>query len=681
VFGLDAGTGDVRWRHYVGPEMTVAPIRVTDDPDADVLLVDAHHQQLVRCNATDGQPAWRLPVGEPFAGPVAAGRKIYVAAESGRLLEVDTSTGESPQHVSIPQRLLVGPAVAPNRPRAFQVGEHSNVYVISTDTLECIDVVYLGHKPGTVQLPPLVLMSFVFIVENAGSDYALLHVLSIRDDDDGPSLRSAQSPIRLTGNVRVPLVTYGRRLLLLTDRGEIRVWDVDINDVDEPVKDAATLPPMYEQPVMGYPLTEARSLWVADNRLTKYDVQVTTKQITRNPTITNVGDTFVGPLQMFRDVLVHVRRVKNSAGTTAAAIQIDNPRKPRWQTQLAVPVTHVAADPAQGVVRAVSAAGSLFQMDRDTLAKGGSVPPIASAAVAGPASFSTAVPLGDGRAVLLNPAVPQRMLLYETSGERASVTGVDVKVPLGEPAGEPVAFQNSLLLPTREGGVHLINPSSGEQQLLPFQPKLEPGAQLRWQRPAVVGAEGREFVIADDRRSVYRVGIKDQPQPFLAEMAQARLEEEIVAPCASLGQTVYTVTRAEDQDRISAIEVGELKIANQWELQGARVTWGPRRVGDVVLLVVDGTSLWCFDGGEKPRWDTPPTIPATPVGDPLAIDGDFVFAAADGTVWRIAGASGQSVATVPLGEPLDAGPFSFGDLLLLVGTGGALHVIPIPTSS
>ena len=86
------------------------------------------------------------------------------------------------------------------------MGDHSSIYVVSTDTLECKDVYYLGHKPGSVDLPPVVHRNFVFVVENAGSGYSLLHTLAIRSEAEGPALRAAQAPIRLTGNVRVPPV-------------------------------------------------------------------------------------------------------------------------------------------------------------------------------------------------------------------------------------------------------------------------------------------------------------------------------------------------------------------------------------------------------------------------------------------------------------------------------------------
>ncbi|MFV1969011.1 MAG: PQQ-binding-like beta-propeller repeat protein, partial [Pirellulaceae bacterium] len=241
VYGIDAGTGEVLWRHFVGHETSFFPIRMSDEADADILLANGHLQEVTRCKATTGAVVWRLPIGEPFSGPIVAGRSIYVATVSGRFIEIDAETGNSERGATLPQRLTAPPAVAPTRPRVFQPGEHSNLYVLSTDTLECKDVFYLGHKSGSVDLRPLVLMKYVFVVENAGRDYSLLHILAIRSEGDGPSLRHAQPSIRFKGNIRVPVVPYGKqRVLVLTDRGEIRVFDVDITDADEPVKEAAS---------------------------------------------------------------------------------------------------------------------------------------------------------------------------------------------------------------------------------------------------------------------------------------------------------------------------------------------------------------------------------------------------------------------------------------------------------
>ena len=82
----------------------------------------------------------------------------------------------------------------------------------------------------------------------------------------------------------------------------------------------------------------------------------------------------------------------------------------------------------------------------------------------------------------------------------------------------PIAFQGDLLVPLDKGEVHLIDPATGRGKLLPFQPRLEPGEKLTWLRPTVVGSDGREFIIANDRREIFRIGIKDKPKPFLTTL-------------------------------------------------------------------------------------------------------------------------------------------------------------------
>ena len=263
---------------------------------------------------------------------------------------------------------------------------------------------YLGHKPGTVDLSPVVHRNFVFVVENAGSEYSLLHTLAIRSEAEGPALRAAQAPIRLTGNVRVPPMPYGLRLLVTTDRGEIRVFDVDQASNKDPVSDAAKLPPVYSEPMVGYPLAEATNLWMADNRLTNYRIQVTTKEINRNPAIANVGDTFIAPLQLFPTLLVHVRRPKASAGAVVAGVPLDNPRKPLWETQVGVPISHLTADPQQRQIKVLTAAAAAYAVGDEAFSKKYLDQPQLAAGVASQ-GFTRALELGEGRVALWTPAM------------------------------------------------------------------------------------------------------------------------------------------------------------------------------------------------------------------------------------------------------------------------------------
>ena len=683
VYGLDAGNGQVLWRRFVGGETDFQPARLSDQPDADVLLVDGSRWELVRVRARTGEPVWRLPIGEPFAQPVLASGQLYVATHSGLLLQADLATGVCPRRAVIPQKLVASPAAVPDR-GVFVAGERSNLYVLATGTLQCQDVHYVGHKPGTIDLPPLFLLNCLFVVENAGGDYALLHVLSLRGQGQGPLLKTAQNPIRLSGKVRVPPVPFGRRLLVLTERGEIRVFDVDLNDSKEPVKEAASLPAVHEEPLLGYPLTDGASLWVADDRLTNYRVQITTRQIHRDPNIGHVGDTFVAPLQRMRDLLIHVRRVKDAAGVTAAGTSIDNLRKCVWETQLEVPAAYLAPGRQQDAVVAVSAAGAVFEIDADSLAKTCIDQPSAAVGAAGAAlCFTEAIRLAESRVLLCDPADRKRGLVWDPLRAAGPLKLVEWKLGEGRVTCTPVPFLDALLLPRDTGDVLLVDPLSGQSRSLPFQPRLEPGQRIAWRRPAVVGEGGGQFVIADDRQTVYRVGLRDQPRPFLAEEAKVQLEIQLTSGLAAAGNTVYGAAPSANKstDVVVALRANDLKVAQEWDLQGGRVTWGPERVGNAVLVVIDGKQVRCFEAGEKERWQKPAPALGPPCGPPLLAGDDFVFASVDGSLWRISGKTGEQLGASKVGEPLSSGPAAYGEGQLLCAGDGVLHVVHMPTGS
>ena len=96
---------------------------------------------------------------------------------------------------------------------------------------------------------------------------------------------------------------------------------------------------------------------------------------------------------------------------------------------------------------------------------------------------------------------------------------------------------------------------------------------------------------------------------------------------------------------------------------------GRSRCGDMVLLATE-TELVCWGGEADPRWKTP-LEHAPVVGRPLVDAGHILLASGDGFVTRIEAASGKTLAAVPAGEPLSAGPVPYGDKLLVAGQGGA----------
>jgi hypothetical protein len=271
--------------------------------------------------------------------------------------------------------------------------------------------------------------------------------------------------------------------------------------------------------------------------------------------------------------------------------------------------------------------------------------------------------------------------VYDPSAASSRLRIVPLNMGDAKATCSPVAFLGGLLTPTDAGMVRLLKTTDGSDQLLPFQPKMEPGERITWKRPAVVGPGGREFVIADDRNNLYRVGVKDQPAANLTELTSNHLNIELATGLAASGETLYGVVRASAGDTVVAISAGGLQVVKEFDLQGGRVTWGPESVGEVVLLVTDEKLLHGYGAAQAAVWPKPAVMHGQPAGRPLVLDGgDYVFASVSGTVWRIS-ASGDESGKAELGEPLGAGPVAFGRRLLLCGNDGSLHVIPMPSAA
>jgi outer membrane protein assembly factor BamB/polyhydroxyalkanoate synthesis regulator phasin len=674
VFGLDAGTGKVLWDRFVGYGERFHPIRQSKQSNADVLLVD--DKEFVRLKAMTGEVVYRFPTEAPITIPAVAGNKIYVPTVDGKIYELDAATGESTRHVSVPQILSTGPAVANNVPLLFQPGDHSNLYALATGDLSCKDVYYFGHRAGTIAVPPFVLMGHVFVAENAGSDYCLLHVLRI-DTEADRLLQTAQEPIRLKGNVVVPLQSYGPRLLVVTDRSDVRVLSINVNADGDPVEPAAVKSGVSEDVMTSYPLTDASTLWLAYDRLAQYDIRVTTKEILLRQNVSR-GDAFVAPLQIHGNVLVLTRRKNASAGVTISAVNIDKPRFEIWETNVAVPAGRVAVDAEKGQVVVITAAGALFKIDKDSVSSGLSHEPfmMAESTNTTPLAFTEQIELPHDRIVFFNPADHNNLLTYDPT--KSPLLNIK-KLNIGEAAVTctPIAFQDDLLIALDEGQVRLIDPATGKDKLLPFQPRLEPGEKLTWLEPTVVGSEGSEFIIANNRREIFRVGLKNDPKPHPQELASGQLDVDFASRLAAVGDVAYGVVHLSDGDVLKPISIADLTIGDDIDLQGTRVTWGPYRVGDAVMVITDHNRLRCFLADRTERWDQPSVAYGTPADLPLEKDGDLIFASRSGTLWRVSGATGEEINKAELSESVGSGPISYNGRLLLCGNDGTLHVVPM----
>ena len=666
AYALAADNGAVLWRRFVGFDCDFPPLPVALDPASDVLLVDAKRQELLRVAGKSGELRWRSPIGEPFdAHPVISRGQVWLATRSGRLAIFDLETGASAGYLQIPQSLRVGPAFDSRGQMLYQLGENANLYAIAPQTNECREVFYLGHEPESIRVPPLAVNPYLFIVENNSVTDSVLHVLIA--DGQGLNLRQPSASIPMSGHVLSPPVVVGRTLVVATDRGAIYSFEINAPEPGPPLTKVAEQPPDDGAPLVRYPLLKDSQLWVAGRGVSKFDIQSARGRL-EPKWMQDEADVFVGPPTVHGDVVIHSRRKKNLPEILVSAIRGGDGSR-IWEAQLAAPP---AGEPmtgqAEGAMTVVDAAGSLFDVPSLNL-EGRKVHDKAQADVAldfpFPEGAAPAV-LSDGR-LAISAGGGQAKALIADGGASRAMRWLALPDPLG---AAPIGFAGGLLAPGKLGQVFVLDPKTGQHLIAPFQPRLASGESFAWSNPVLLGE--KELLLADGRKSLYRLGIAEKPQPNLVALATAELPGPVSSPVAALASTAYAV---DGEGRLRAYSLPDLQAGPVWELGG--VEWGPAKAADRVLVLTYGGELACYDDQRQLMWKF--AWPHGPlVGSPLAAGDGYLLATVAGTVFRIAAASGEELGRLDVGEPLGAGPVALGERLCLAAHGGALLLVAVP---
>jgi outer membrane protein assembly factor BamB len=671
VYAVDASSGSVRWRRFIGFDPAPPPQLVSQDAGADVLAIDGGSHELLRLEGATGKLRWRIPLGEPLSDPLVTEAGILVTAASGKLFQVDPESGAA-RHLALPQTASLPPGFDAPRSLAYALADHTNVFALTLDPLECKAVFYLGHKPGTVLVPPVFVRGYLLVAENTGPQASRLIVVAT--GDDGAKLARLPGSFDLKGRVQTPLLVLGNRVLVLTDLGAMHVFDVDPANKRTPVVQAASLAATQTQPLAMYAAAHQGQLFVGDRRLTKFEIQTSRGELIRRWPMYE-GDEFIAPLFAFDDVVVHARRRQGAPGVTLAASAMSDGRE-IWRTELAAPLAGEAfADTQRRRFVALSASGQLFEIEQASITAGYLDQPsadIGPKARQAPA-FASRFELADGKLAFASQPPDARLAYYEP-GVREPLRLITPEAPADALACPPVLFQGGLLMACTDGRVYLINPATGSSLAQPFQPPLAPGEVVKWQRAAVLPG-GAKFAIADNRRRLYTVELKSSPQPHLAQVASAEVQVEIVSPLAAVGESLFAVVRGRATDSLATFAAADLAPGAETPLKG-RVVFGPAEVGPRAFVASDLGGLFCVDEKGASLWNAP-LSKGRPAGAPLAEGGDYVLALDDGRVSRLDGQTGRETAATSVGQPLGAAPISFAGRLLLTGSDGTLHVVSL----
>jgi len=678
AYGLDATSGEVRWRRFLGfptsPSIPAPPpVPVTSEPQSDLLLAAPGDRELLRVEAATGRLRWRLSIGEPFtAAPVVAGPHVLLPTGGGKLLLVDPESGESAGHVLLPQALNVAPAVDLRRGLAFQLARQSDLFVISLPEGTCRRVEYVGHEAGSITAPPVLAGRLLILVVNDRAASCLLKVLAVEESADGEGLLLPMvQQQRLDGHVDAPPAVSGRRVAVVTDAGAVHVFEFSGTETGKPLTPIADTVIKDVEPTTHYPLLEGGRLWVAGSELHRYEVQISRRMLIPQETAEQQG-VFLQPPVLLGQTLLSVRRPQGLPGATVAAAGSES-AEAFWETQLAAPpATEPALDPAAGKVRVLSAAAALFEREAAaTGLRGVADQPLAApkpGQLHHPVTHVTA--LSDGWAATFGDEFPW-VAVFRAGAEPACTWR---RLP-GDLASPPAGLGGALVCPIRIGQVLLWDPLSNKQPATPFQPRVEAGRSYAWSPPAPAG-QG-EVALCDGQRTLYRVGLSEGPPPRLEALASVELSQPITSPLAVAGEVLFGVDAGNVlvPVRLPSLE----RMEGQEQPLGGRCVWGPAAVGDRVLLATDAGELWCFGPDGKPAWPQPAALEHGPLaGRPLLSGDGLLLASAGGVVSRIDASTGEETGTLDLGRPLGAGPVLLGERLLLVGHDGTLYVVKSP---
>ncbi len=686
TYGLRARDGGLLWRRFVGLSSQTAPVVLAG---GDTLVIDSRTQELLRLDGATGKLRWRQLLGGPAARPTLAGDRILVAVASGKLLVIDSNSGEQTGYVQFGQPLTVSPVIDRQGKRIYVVGEQSSLYTLDASDYACLGVFYLGHARGSVQVPPVALLDKVAVAVNTGAMTSQLRLLEVAASG---AIDSDVARARLQGLVSTELLAEGRRLVALTSLGMVTVYEISSG------KDSTALVLLAQReagqgdPVARYGLLQQDPsnsqwyVWVAGTKLNQMAILPTGGRLpVRDIDQIYSSDRFDHPLQMAGKLLIHVRRPAGRAGAIVAAMD-STTGAVIWEIELAVPLAGAPVVDLRGPrITAATASGAIYEFDRAAMGRRvldqarrlpGEVPGNQGV------PLTESVSLGEDAIVFAAEQGARQLLLYRGGAADQPVRSIPLASPSACP---PVAWGDGVVVPTRLGQVYYFDASTwngagepekttGQPAVAPFQPPLQAGVEYSWLSPATAGTQ---LVLSDGREKIYLLQRVAEPTPHLAAQAEVSVgPSALVTPLAVVGDNVVAGT---EDGKLARFALPSLEPRDLVDL-GANVVWGPFSMGDRLLLLTADDELICLDSNGAIAWRQP-ALPGGPGGRPLRLGEEVLVLWSRGSLSLLKLSDGQQSAKWDLAQPAVAGPVAFGRRFVLAAHDGTLLVVNRPQAA
>ena len=661
VYGIDGESGQVLWRHFVGRHLPSQPLRIGAE-QSDAIVCQPEQGIISRLTGRDGSPTWSVDLSAPFHSPSLVEEDMFVSLLTGTVADFDGQNGQVKWAVSLPQAAATSPTAAPDNPQLYVPADHSNVYVLSRADGSCAEVFYLGHRPGSIAVPPVWMLGQLFVFENVGTQSSRIRILST--SSTGLELQEAQTAITMQGNIVSAPQVDGRRLVVQSDVGQIKVLDVEPTAQSRRVSELVTVPKSFAQPRLSWLSADSNRVWVAQEQLMRFDVQVATLSMSR-AWIKYDGDQFVAPPQRFGDVLIHARTQRGTRGVRVTAANA-NSGEALWETDVGVPVTYIGSSGSG--YQALNSSGMLFALGNR---------PIRSQADENPGQgkagllFEQAVPLSDGRAVVMNRSRGNQLAVV--SAESPKIKLLSANFGTAQPTSSPTAVEDKLAVGLDSGQVVLIDLGSAAMVGAPYQSAVEAGQKVRWQT-AVYLPETKTLIAANDMANLVRLST----DAGLHELSAIPLDHPIVSPLVAVGGYVAGVAAIDSGDRLQFFDASNLKTGAAWTLPGHLLS-GPfatdqgclvQSDSKLALVSIEGQALWTID------------FPASPlVSGPLANGEQWSLATQAGQIRVLNAKDGRLLGQADVEQSLSSPLKLLGNSLLMGTQEGAVLALPIPNAT
>ncbi len=672
LVALNSGDGSILWREFIGNDWTGAPQSITGSSESDVIVHFPERASVQRLSGSDGKLQWEAKFSSRVQSPQIDGEELFVSTQGGDVYCLDTIAGTVKWGKRFPQAVDVPVGGAVNKRRRYVVGNHSNLYVVSRLGGECEEVVYLGHQPGTISVPPVWILNQLIVFINEGPDFSYLKVFET--DSDGVNVKaSGQFPIRFRGHVVVEPQVDGRKFVVTSNLGEVAIFEVDPSNTKEKVQKMAGTIEREVSPRINWPLMVGTDLYLASNRIAMYQIQVSSQKLNRAWQKED-GDEFTGPPIGVEGSIIHSRIVRGNLGIRVASMDAQSGNL-NWETDIGVPVSAVAGKPQNWT--AVTSQGALYSLNVESLRL---QQPVVQRENAGRNQrlmrFQSPVTLEDGRLVIFNSGKEDQYLLVDPNRNANASRMMSIDFGNASASNDPLAVGSMVVVPLSNSQLALIDPDKARIVGTPFQPTIEAGEKATWLNPVLL-ADKQSVVVADQSRHLYRLSTT----PPLRRVMDHELVRPLKGRLAVLENTVVAVSINDSGDQLDFFDGIELKLKASLPVDG-RFAWGPYAATTsetgVVVAQSEIEGLIATNGKGERLW----TLPLERIelrGVPIPYEKDLLIGTTAGEILRISASDGQIVARVNAGEPLSIAPMVFGKAMVVPCDEGVVLILPVPT--